>query len=187
MLRCITIACQSGPTDTCVCIYDSDLVEAFTSSSACLPEYEFVQENFVPVNEHSTVAALNQRRSTLSPQKAISELEKALASSTVFDSIKVGMYSKFHENAVYRHGLDDPKTLRLAHMYVILSSLNQIGILTLNQGSTIFWTLGRQVCKSKRRSIARTRRHLICRRPNVWSQPRSLGLTSQIKNQSSAK
>lgn len=107
------------PADVCVCIYDPRLVKAFSSKAPYNSEDKFIDQNFIRVDKSDTVAALDQRISKMSSSEACSELQKCLISSENGGShkSKIGRYSNFHETAASAYGLDDPRTLRLAHMY----------------------------------------------------------------------
>jgi hypothetical protein len=40
-----------------------------------------------------------------------------------FSDGKVGIYSTFHDGAVFKYGYNDPRSIRLAYMYVALHPL----------------------------------------------------------------
>ena len=73
------------------------------------------------------------------PARAVEIFQDKLLAG--FVNNKVGRYSMYHDVAVYALGLDSPKTIRLAHMYVIKSVYLGFFVLTKYTGSTTYLTL----------------------------------------------
>lgn len=73
-------------------------------------------ENFEPTTSIRRVADVKGTLDRSSPSQAHLKLQKCLLSG-LSDS-KVGLYSRFHEIAIYWYGYDHPKTIRIADMYV---------------------------------------------------------------------
>ena len=76
----------------------------------------FIKDNFESEGEIRQVHQLKKEidaLNTLSSLSATAALQRGLV--TGLRENMVGKYSKFHENAIYAHGYDDPRTLDLAH------------------------------------------------------------------------
>ena len=73
------------------------------------------------------------------PARAVEIFQDKLLAG--FVNNKVGRYSMYHDVAVYALGLDSPKTIRLAHMYVIESVCSSFFVLTKCLGSTTYLIL----------------------------------------------
>lgn len=76
-----------------------------------MPE-DFMQANFKAEDDILTVATLHDEVAA-SEQKSDTLQRHLLAGLT---QSKVGIYSGFHEVAMYQHGYGDPRTVRMAHM-----------------------------------------------------------------------
>jgi RNA-dependent RNA polymerase len=68
------------------------------------------------------VTAFSERVSALSTRATQKEFQ-AICLLGLNDS-KVGLYSSFHDYAVWRYGLDHPESVRMAYMYVTISAWN---------------------------------------------------------------
>ena len=99
-------------TDTVTVIADRNIVDAFQEPELVLEPPEFRQKNFYPQIEK--VKDFQDRIAELPPTVQQHELGKMLLLG--LSDNKVGLYSNFHDNAVYSRGYDDPVTIRLAFM-----------------------------------------------------------------------
>ena len=64
-----------------------------------------------------TVTAFSERVGTM-PTRAAQKAFQEVCLLGLHDS-KVGLYSNFHDFAIWKHGLDSPEAVRMAYMYVI--------------------------------------------------------------------
>jgi RNA-dependent RNA polymerase len=103
-------------TDTGVFIYEPFIVEHFKNSKLVRVPERFIEENFEPETKINPVTAIEyeiQKAAMISSLTASRLLQQHLLAGLT-ESI-VGKYSKFHENAIYMHGYDDPRTVGMAH------------------------------------------------------------------------
>ena len=115
--------------DTARITWMSEMVSAFKPSPPSPPPDGFLQEYFERDIE-TVLDFCNQHKGKSEDQLAI-EIRNILLSG--ISNTRVGLYSKFHDNATYHLGYDNPITIRLAYMYenplslsVILSFLSSI-------------------------------------------------------------
>jgi len=115
--------------DTARITWMSEIVSAFKPSPPSPPPDGFLQEYFERDVE-TVLDFCNQHNGKSEDQLAI-EIRTILLSG--ISNTRVGLYSKFHDNATYHLGYDNPITIRLAYMYenplslsVILSFLSSI-------------------------------------------------------------
>lgn len=88
-------------------------MEAFTNAPVnAMPEH-IVEECFEPENTIESVSAVFDEVQA-SPRRAEDILHRRLLSGLT--ESKVGIYSNYHEIAIYALGYDHPETLRLAYM-----------------------------------------------------------------------
>ena len=81
------------------------------------PELDGMPDRFMEANfqKHvETVADLMQRLESLSDSDAEYEFHRIFLFG--LNDSKVGIYSRFHDNAVYKDGYDAPNTIRLAYL-----------------------------------------------------------------------
>ncbi|TFY59667.1 hypothetical protein EVG20_g7698 [Dentipellis fragilis] len=96
-------------------IWDPDIVSTFTNADLKLSELppDFM-ESFK--RENKSVESVLQDISGMSIAECVREFQSYLMGS-MRDSPVVGTYSGLHDNAMYAHGYNDPRTVRLAHMF----------------------------------------------------------------------
>lgn len=143
--------CPNRPLDVAVCIYEPSIVTAFENSPVVSQTPDLL-ENFEPTKSIQRVASMKRALDRSSPSQARLKLQKCLLSG-LSDS-KVGVYSRFHEIAIYWFGYDDPKTIRIADMYV--HPIIQVLFTDAPLASTAFWTRERQDIDSRKRYGRRT-------------------------------
>ena len=115
--------------DTARITWMSEIVSAFKPPPSSPPPDGFLNEYFERDVE-TVLDFCNQHKGKSEDQLAI-ETRTILLSG--LSNTRVGIYSRFHDNATYHFGYDHPVTIRLAYMYenllslsVILSVLNSI-------------------------------------------------------------
>lgn len=99
--------------DTAVLIYESAIVTSFENSPINKQSPDTLLQ-FEPEDKIQRVAAVSEVLNRSSPSQACLTLQKCLLSG-LSDS-RVGLYSRFHELAIFMHGYDHQETRRLAHM-----------------------------------------------------------------------
>lgn len=100
--------------DTCVCIFDENLVKSFKRSQVTDPPRDFLETNFQSQKDIPQIADIHRRMMNEAARARQLSLQKALLVGMV--SPNYGQYSIFHENAVYVYGLDDHRALHTAWM-----------------------------------------------------------------------
>lgn len=100
--------------DTCVCIFDEDLVKSFKGSSVTDPPEDFLETNFQSQEGIPQISGIYRKMENESARTRQSSLQKALLVGMI--SPNYGQYSIFHENAVYVYGLADDRALHTAWM-----------------------------------------------------------------------
>lgn len=93
-------------------IREASLVDSFQSKLLTLPPENFEADNFERGIE--TVAAFGCRAQQLSGKDAQLAFQEVLLRG--FTDGKVGIYSMFHDSAVYFDGYNSEKATRLAYM-----------------------------------------------------------------------
>ncbi|CAL1694877.1 unnamed protein product [Somion occarium] len=114
--------------DTAVCIYNQQLVQSFQPPSVnnILPP-DLQRENFLPQDGTLQVSGLSREIQHLSADEAQSYLQDQLLSGYI--NSKVGMYSKFHDNAAYAFGYGADCTVRLAHIFNLVLDSRKSGLI----------------------------------------------------------
>lgn len=100
-------------TDTVMLNWCKPLVEQFRGSSLCTAP-ENLSTFFEREVEH--VRDFDNRASGLEPKQAQQALQKVLLLGLA--ETRVGLYSKFHDAAVYESGYGSQKAIHLAYMSV---------------------------------------------------------------------
>lgn len=103
--------------DCAVCIWDRRIVDPFRQPELTLPAKDFEEKNFEPLRDAKRVTALYSEMSRAKAGAREAILQRNLMVGLVDSNL--GIYSKFHELAVYQYGYDDRKTCRLACMCVL--------------------------------------------------------------------
>ncbi|KAI0341433.1 hypothetical protein BDW22DRAFT_303425 [Trametopsis cervina] len=93
--------------DTAVCVFDPALVGAF-KPSRMVREPHGLMDNFEPLDKVPTIASV---------------LLTGLAET------RMGLYSMFHENAIYEFGYGHPKTVRNAFMFTTILDSRKSGLI----------------------------------------------------------
>jgi len=138
-------------SDTVFMTWYKPLVDPFKNKSLSLPPPNFEQDNFERLIER--VPNFMGRILGLSVEERQLEFQRASLSGLA--QFNVGMYSVFHDTAVWHDGYASRKAIRLAYMYVF--SHIHFGLLFKSSlGSTLFWTAARPVFGSNRMSILKT-------------------------------
>jgi RNA-dependent RNA polymerase len=97
--------------DTAFMFWSKLLVDHFRTSSFSKPPADLFTSNFH--REIETVVKFSQRISS-QPSTAQREFQKVLMLG--FADTKVGLYSNFHDNAVYKFGYGSEEAVRMAYM-----------------------------------------------------------------------
>ncbi|KAJ3538183.1 hypothetical protein NM688_g6556 [Phlebia brevispora] len=111
--------------DVAVCIYDPSLVVPF-SNPLITSQSPNLRDNFEPDGKILRVEAVYETLSRSSPSQARLTLQKCLLSG-LSDS-KIGLYSKFHEVAIYMYGYDSQKSIRIADIFNCLLDSRKTGL-----------------------------------------------------------
>lgn len=98
--------------DTAMLFWAKLLVEPFQTATFSAPPKNLLVDNFD--REIETVANFCQRASSMSSGQSSSEFLGVLLLS--LKDKKVGLYSRFHDYAVYKYGYGHDFTIRLAYM-----------------------------------------------------------------------
>ena len=94
--------------------WDPEIVDPFIPADLNhADEPPVVAEGFSTVNE--SVSDFLARMRSQPDSANVRAMQQVLLANIRDDSV-VGMYSNFHENAIYHLGHDDPETVRLAYM-----------------------------------------------------------------------
>lgn len=99
--------------DTAMMFWSKLLTEHFRNSPFCEPPADLLSRNFH--REIETVVKFSQRVSS-EPSTSQRDLQKVLLLGLA--DTKVGLYSIFHDNVVYRLGYASEEAIRMAYMYV---------------------------------------------------------------------
>ncbi|KAI0095023.1 RNA dependent RNA polymerase-domain-containing protein [Irpex rosettiformis] len=110
--------------DVAVCIWDRDIVNAFVNSPINSMPEDTVEKYFEPESAIELVSTVYDEVQSR-PDRAQSIIQRRLLSGLT--ESKVGIYSKYHENAIYALGYDHPETLRIAYMFNILLDSRKTG------------------------------------------------------------
>lgn len=146
-----------GP-DCAVCIWDPQIVDTFKQPELTLPPDNFEQHNFKPLSDAKRVTALYRELRAVNAADVDAVLQRNLTVGIV--DMSLGIYSRFHEYAIYRFGYDAEQSRRLAFMYVLIRF--HFLLLTLQlcvacyAGSIPCLTLASRAMSSKGRSTAMT-------------------------------
>jgi RNA-dependent RNA polymerase len=89
-----------------------EIVNAFKPPDFSDPPENFIEKNFQ--KDVETVEDFQRRIHSIPEAEAEQEFFRIFLLGLV-DS-KVGLYSKLHDNAIYKDGYDDQETIRLAYM-----------------------------------------------------------------------
>lgn len=100
--------------DTCVCIFDENLVKSFKGSQVTDPPKDFLETNFQSQKDIPQIFDIYEKMKTEYSRTRELSLQRALLVGMI--SPNYGQYSIFHENAVYVYGLADDRALHTAHM-----------------------------------------------------------------------
>lgn len=98
--------------DTAICIWDHSVVEPFHNPPLHRPPENILNANFEAEGTILTVKELNEQLFAAADPSAV--LRRHLL--TGLTQSKVGIYSKYHDAAMYMFGYAHEKTLRIAHM-----------------------------------------------------------------------
>jgi RNA-dependent RNA polymerase len=90
-------------------------VEPFKSQSLTKEPANLKADNFE--GQVESVKKFAERAMALSPQDAQMAFQEVLLLG--LNNSKVGLYSTFHDYAVYEYGYANPEAVRLAYMYVV--------------------------------------------------------------------
>ena len=104
--------------DTCVCIYDPRIVKRFANSELVTAPESFLKVNFEDQGKIQQVSALvTEMDQAVDSEARRRKLQEALLCGLT--TAPIGLYSSFHENAIYMQGYNHPDTIRVALMYVV--------------------------------------------------------------------
>ena len=112
LARTAFLELKSHLTDTAVCIFDESLVAPFMQPWT-VREPDGLLDNFEPLDQVPTVAAVIQQMKN-GPAEKFSVLHDYLLSGLA--ESRTGLYSKYHDNAVYQLGYNHPTAVRNAFM-----------------------------------------------------------------------
>ena len=102
----------NNSSDTAVCIFDEKLVTPFRQP-ATVTEPPGLMSNFEPLEQVPTVASIMKQMEE-APTQQMQVLHEHLLGGLA--ESQTGLYSKFHDNAVYSLGYNHPTTVRNAFM-----------------------------------------------------------------------
>ena len=100
-----------------VCIFDQLLVQSF-KPAPFTDEPDNFMSNFEPQDSVKSMTTVMDELETSGVEEGGSLLRHYLL--TGLADVKTGLYSKFHENAIYKFGYGHRIAVRMAYMYVIL-------------------------------------------------------------------
>lgn len=103
-----------GFTDELFIIREAALVEPFKNKPLTEVPANLQKDNFE--GQVESVDSFAERAMSLSPQEAQKAFQQVLLLG--LNDSKVGLYSMFHDYAVFKYGYADRKAVRLAYMYV---------------------------------------------------------------------
>ncbi|KAG1851192.1 RNA dependent RNA polymerase-domain-containing protein [Suillus tomentosus] len=109
--------------DTVTLVWSKQLVENFNTAPLCMAPAG-LSNNFEREVEH--VEKFNERISNLSPKEAQTAFQKALLLGLA--DTKIGLYSKFHDLAVYERGYASVAAIRLAYMFTTCLDASKTGL-----------------------------------------------------------
>ncbi|KAG1891733.1 RNA dependent RNA polymerase-domain-containing protein [Suillus fuscotomentosus] len=109
--------------DTVTLVWSKQLVENFNTAPLCMAPAG-LSDNFEREVEH--VEKFNERISNLSPKEAQTAFQKALLLGLA--DTKIGLYSKFHDLAVYERGYASAATIQLAYMFTTCLDASKTGL-----------------------------------------------------------
>lgn len=115
--------------DTVVFIWLDEFCQNFGPNQPLTPAPEGFMLNFN--KEVKTVEQVGEELRCLSPEESQRAFQGYLL-NCLRDS-QVGLYSYFHDNAIYRHGYDHANAVLMAYMYVSSSFLHLFVQFTLPQ------------------------------------------------------
>ncbi|KAL4070381.1 RNA dependent RNA polymerase-domain-containing protein [Scleroderma citrinum] len=118
-----TLASYLGGGDTVVVTWNKDLVDNFRNADR-IEEPPNLKEAFEREVEH--VKDFDHRISALPSKEAQQALQKTLLLGLA--ETRVGLYSKFHDLAVYKKGYGDPEAVRLAYMFTTCLDASKTGL-----------------------------------------------------------
>jgi RNA-dependent RNA polymerase len=101
-------------SDTAMLTWMPEIVSAFRPAPLNVMPSDFLEKNFKKNVE--TLVEFQERISKLPEARREFEFHRVFLLG-LGDS-KVGLYSRFHDNAIYQHGYDHEITVREGHMYV---------------------------------------------------------------------
>ena len=107
--------CADVSSDTGVVIYEPSIVGNFTNKPIVEPTPDLLSKDYNSTTDIQRVESVHATLSLSTPAQAHLILQKCLLSG-LSDS-KIGLYSKFHEVAIYMYGYDSQKSIRIADMY----------------------------------------------------------------------
>ena len=102
--------------DTAVCIWDPALVKPFGNAKLVIVPPDFKKDNFQPEGEIVMVEQLEELMLASKKAERSTILQRHLVSGVSVS--RTGLYSMFHDIAMYKYGYDHENTLRIALMYV---------------------------------------------------------------------
>ncbi|KAK7695210.1 hypothetical protein QCA50_002400 [Cerrena zonata] len=100
--------------DTAVCIFNQEIVKAFVPPSFNAVPNDFIESNFESQSQTLQVSQFAEEIRRANGRELEIIQDKLLAG---FINNRIGIYSGFHDNAVWAYGLGSEKTVRLAHMF----------------------------------------------------------------------
>lgn len=110
---------NQGFLDTARITWTNEIVSAFRPPPSSPPPDGFLKEYFE--RDVETVLEFSNQHIGKSEDQLAVEIRTILLSG--LSNTRVGIYSRFHDNAIYNLGYDHPTTIRLAYMYESLFSL----------------------------------------------------------------
>ncbi|KAF8131526.1 RNA dependent RNA polymerase-domain-containing protein [Boletus edulis] len=118
-----SLASFLGGGDVVMINWCKPLVEQFKGSSLCTAPSN-LSESFERRVEH--VTNFDRRITDLGPKPAQQEFQRILLLG--LEETRVGLYSKFHDAAVYEYGYGHPKAIHLAYMFTTCLDASKTGL-----------------------------------------------------------
>ncbi|KAG2045047.1 RNA dependent RNA polymerase-domain-containing protein [Suillus americanus] len=109
--------------DTDVLVWSKNLVENFNTTPLCVAPVD-LRNDFEQEVEH--LLDFDRRVSKLSDKEAQTAFQKVLLLGLA--ETKCGLYSSFHDAAVYEHGYGSIKAVRLAYMFTTCLDASKTGL-----------------------------------------------------------